>query len=201
MKDKKSHGVQLLIRAVVRDPDGKIISDTGEKPASSFLIQFLEFWKAVFNEGPGVVNATRTTGAEGGIYDKGDLPREQFEVNSLINDSTHGVVVGTGDTAATNEDYALEAQITEGIGVGNLTHGTVVFGLATVVGANVDLEVKRAFTNQTGVTITVKEAGIYTRYSVSGPLYHCIIRDVLSPAIDVPDGCSLTICYTIRTTV
>lgn len=196
MKDKK-HGVQLLIRVVVKDPDGKVISDTKQKPAKSYVIQFLEFIHAQ-GVGEGNIPATDTSGAEQIIYAAPVACGIMLMIDAAVNVSTHGIVIGTGDTAVTNEDYTLETQLTEGIGAGNITHGVVVIGTAEVVGANVDLEIKRSFTNNTGSTITVKEAGVYV---FNDPRVHCIIRDVLSPAKDVPDNCSITVYYTIRTTV
>jgi len=196
MKEKKSHGVQLLIRAVVRDPDGKVISDTGRKPARSFVIQFLEALYGLFDALN--LDATATDGTEDRIIAVGANLNATLMIDAAINDDVHGIVIGTGDTAETNTDFALETQLTEGVGAGNITHGAQVVGTAGVVGANVDLELKRAFTNNTGSLIEVKEAGIYTLYS---SWVHCIIRDVLAESVDIPDRCSLTIIYTMRTTV
>jgi len=204
MKEKKANGVQLLLRAVVKDPDGKILSDTGQKPAKSFLIQFLEFFRCLFD---GINEAaTDVFGAEEYIYNQGGSYQADkvFLANAPINDSDAGIVVGIGDTAETNTDHKLETQLTEGIGAGNITHGEVVIETTAVVGANVDLEAKRSFPNNTGETITVKEAGIYSRIirPTAPNKFHCIIRDVLdAPGIDVPDMCSLTVYYTFRTTV
>lgn len=200
---KKPHGVQLLIRAVVRDPNGKVLSDTGQKPSKSFLIQFLEFFRYLFDGLTGV--ATDVFEVEETIYNTGGSYQADttFLINTGINDSDAGIVVGTGDTAETSTDHKLETQLTEGVGAGNITHGAVVVETTEVVGTNVDLETKRSFPNNTGASITIKEAGVYTRIiRPSAPnKFHCIIRDVLSPAIDVPDKCALTVYYTFRTTV
>lgn len=200
-KEKKTHGVQLLFRAVVTDPDGKVISDTGEKPSKSFVIQFLEFIKFLFDRvALGVGNATDIFGAEVDIY----LP--VFDCNTImridapVNEDAYGVLVGTGETPETNTDIKLETQLTEGLGAGNITHGEVDIGTTAVVGANVDLEILRAFINNTGSTITVKEAGIYVK-EILDPYYHCIIRDVLGTPVDIPDRCGLSVYYTMRTTV
>lgn len=200
-KEKKAHGVQLLIRAVVTDPDGKVVSDTGRKPANSFVIQFLEFIYAMFNSAN--LNATTTTNQEDFIYLTTQEPNAVFRVDAPINNSIYGLVVGTGDTAETNADYKLETQLTHGVGAGNISHGVTTVGTAGVVGANVDLEIKRPFTNLTGSAITVKETGIYTSGLVGGdaPYFHCIIRDVFPGPVNVPDNCSLTVYYTVRTTV
>ncbi len=195
---KKTHGVQLLIRAIVRDPDGKIITDTGKKPSKSFVYAFLAFIGGMFL-GTGDILIKAVTGANGYVYRYNSSAPTQFRVDAPINTSTYGVVVGTGDTAEDNEDHKLETQLTEGVGAGNITHASVVFEATAVVGANVDLVLKRAFSNATGSTITVKEAGIYTNQNDTW--FHCIVRDVLPASIDVPNLCSLTIIYTMRTTV
>lgn len=202
MSEKKPHGVQLLIRAVVKDPDGKIIHDTGQKPSKSFVIQFLEVVYGIFNAlAVGGYEITATDGTEDYVYVHDQNCNQHFIVDAGVNVSTHGIVVGTGDTAETNTDYKLQTQLTEGVGAGNITHGAMTVGAVAVVGANVDLELKRSFTNNTGSTITVKEAGIYIFLNYSTLFYHCIIRDVLVSPIDVPDKCTLTVYYTLRTTV
>ena len=199
-KEKKSNEVQLLIRLVVRDPDGKILSDTGQKPSKSFVIQFLEFIYGLF-DGAAVIDATDVDNAENYIYWGGREADLQLHVLAPINTSIYGIVVGTGDTAETNTDYKLDVQLTEGVGAGNITHGAMVVGTTAVVGANVDLLLNRAFPNNTGSTITVKEAGLYTELEFVPFKYHCIIRDVLGTPIDIPDLCALTVYYTLRTTV
>lgn len=195
-EEKKSHGIQLLLRAVVKDSEGKVLSDTGKKLSKSYLIQFLEF---IYAMGEGVLyNATDVDGAETVFY-WSSACRNFTYVGAPINTSTYGIVIGTGDTAETNEDYQLEVQLTEGVGAGNITHGAVVIEATAVVGANVDLELKRSFTNSTGSAITVKEAGLYS--NMQGLEFFCLIRDVLAASVDVPDSCSVTVYYTLRTTV
>lgn len=199
---KKSHGVQLLIRAVVRDPDGKVISDTGQKPAGSFVIQFLQFIGAMAR---GITtNAKKTNGASDVIFASTSNSLCLFTVYAPINIDTYGIHLGTGDTPEANDDYKLDTQLTEGLGAGNITHGATVVGTAGIVGANVDLEITRAFTNNTGSLITAKEAGVVVRTLINGgtPVRpFLIIRDVLTAPTGIPDKCSLTIYYTIRTTV
>lgn len=203
MKKKKTHGVQLLVRAVVQDPDGKIITDTGRKPARSFVIQLLEWLHFQFKDGTTTETATATDGTEDTIY-YGDgtfgTQGNHGRIDALVNIDDYGIVVGTGDTAETNTDYKLDTQLTEGVGAGNITHGEQVIEAVAEVGANVDLEVKRSFVNNTGSTITIKEAGLYMK-SGRFAAYFCIIRDVLPASVDVPDKCALTVYYTLRTTV
>lgn len=198
LKKSKSHGVQLLVRAVVRDLDGKVISDTGQKPSKSFVIQFLEFIKAAFDAV--TTAATDKTGTERTIYRSTYAPYNSFQLYSAANEYINGIVVGTGDTAVTNTDYRLVNQLEEGATAGKITHGISSFGSPAVVGANVDMNITRSFTNNTGSTITVKEAGIYVKSYYLAWYSFCIIRDVIGPIL-VPDKCSLTVIYTYRTTV
>ncbi|HUW46257.1 MAG TPA: hypothetical protein VMW50_10750 [Dehalococcoidia bacterium] len=199
-KEKKSHGVQLLIRTVVKDPEGKVLSDIGQKPSKSFVIQFLEFLRFLFHGAATSKLATDTDGLERGIYRTTEACSATFFADAGVNESLWGIVVGTGDTAETNTDYKLDTQLGEGAGAGQITHGAMTIGITAVVGANVDLELKRAFTNNTGSAIIVKEAGVYVRCSYA-VVEFCIVRDVLLASINVPDRCSLSVYYTLRTTV
>ena len=200
--EKKGHSIQLLLRLVVQDENGSIISDTGNKPSRSFVIQFLEFIYAAFRGT--TTNATDVSGAETGIYRTAPaahkLWRQQCQINAGANVSLYGQVVGTGDTAATNTDNKLETQLTQGVGAGNISHGAQIVDAVAIVGVNVDMVCKRSFTNNTGSTITIKEVGLYKRTEVDST-YHMLIRDVLAASVDVPDMCSLTVYHTLRTTV
>ena len=194
---KKTHGIQLLLRAVVRDPDGKIVSDTGKNPARSFVTQFLEFIGALFDGLDTDATPLPPPYSDEPIYYTAYNFTQHLTIKGPVGDDDYGPVVGTGDTAAANTDYLLQAQLTHGAGAGNITHGATTVGTAGVAGANVDLEVERTFTNNTGSTIGVKEVGIYAQ-SVNHDF--CIVRDVFPGTVNVPDKFSLTIYYTIRTT-
>ncbi len=73
---------------------------------------------------------------------------------------------------------------------------------ASVVAApNCGFVVERAFVNNSGGEITVRESAIYVR--MKGPIYYgyaCVVRDVFAVAQAVPDGGSISISYTIRVT-
>lgn len=198
-KKKKTHGVQLILRTVVTDPDGKVITDTGEKAANSFVRQFLEFWSCVLANA--YATSKETDGTQDVIWSATWLWNITFLANAGINVDNYGIQVGTGDTAPANTNYKLETPLTEGVGAGNITHNAMTIGTAAVVGANVDLVLKRSFTNGTGDTITVKEAGLVVLTDYGTEPEFLIIRDVLSPTVDVPDKCSITVIYTLRTTV
>jgi hypothetical protein len=204
----RTHSLQLLLRVAVTDPEGNITYDSGTNPAHSFLIQFLEFIYGMFAYVgfPGAsLDATATDGTEDPIYTYGQGCDAHFNLDAPINNDDYGIVVGTDDTAETNTDYALGAQLTEGVGLGNITHNVMNFETTLETGGNVDFVMHRTFTNNTGSSITVKESGIAIRSYLpsASPVnrYHMVAHDVLPAPRTVADKCGLTVWYTWRTTV
>ena len=194
--------LQPYYRILKHDPEGKLVKDSGLIPSHSYVIQFLELIGAIFDS-PGLVEATDVDGAEGYIYRNAGTFANVGRVNAGAGDDTHGIVVGTnaGVTAEDNENYALDTKIEHsGVGAaGKLNYQAVTLIAARVVGPNMDMEVTRAFLNETGNTITVKEIGIICK-EVDFTKYHLLLRDVVSDE-DVLDGYTLTVVYTLRTTV
>jgi len=199
---KRIAEMKVEYRVVVTDPKGRILFDSGRRPSKSFVIQFLEFVRHVL-DGTGFPGgaATDITNSETRIYNGGAYCNKIFRGDATINVSTHGIVVGrnAGSTAESNTNYKLDTQLTEGTGAGQITHGECVIVASAVVGANVEIDTHRAFTNNTGSIISVKEVGFYVRNSEDG-VTHCVIRDVITE-VSLPDKCSLTVYYYWRTTV
>jgi len=69
------------------------------------------------------------------------------------------------------------------------------------------LRIRRDFTNLSGASISVSETGILARYKfwtydlpaeVRKDHDFLIIRDVVSPAVEVPDGYNLRVTYALE---
>lgn len=193
--------IETYYRILKHDPKGRLVKDTGLILSHSYVIQFLELYESIWTKTD--KTATDVDGAESVLMDVSDNLDTKCRYNAGAGDDTHGIVVGTnaGVSAVDNEDYALDTKIVHS---GDGTGGTFNYQAVTLVapavdGANVDFDISRPFLNETGVTITVKEIGIIIK-NTTDTKYHLILRDVVTDE-DVLDGYTLTVVYTLRTTV
>ena len=117
--------------------------------------------------------------------------------------SNVGPVVGSGTTAESFEDYALDTVIAHGNGAGQLAYQASNVPTKTWTAGTRVYQVKhlRYFNNNSGGVVTVREIGL-----VCGRLYlgtwqpTMVSRDVLASAIDVADAGQLKVTYTFEIT-
>ena len=137
---------------------------------------------------------------------------ETFATDAAANDDTYGIMVGTGNTAPTISDYALETKIDDGVGAGELQYGGVTYGLPTSSATESHFTITRDFSNASGGDITVEEIGLYVRAMYawigdyaertdSGTEFPVLmtIRDVTG-GITIPNGETLTVNYRLQAT-
>ena len=114
---------------------------------------------------------------------------------------TLGIVVGT--TGGDNfEAIALANRVVGGNGVGQLSYiQSLIHSPSYNAGTKTFTDtLSRFFNNNSGGVISIAEVGIYglggpkTGPSTSWPIY-MVCRDVISPAVDVPDTAQLRINY------
>lgn len=198
--------IETYYRILKHDEKGKLVKDTGLLKSHSYVIQFLEMMYALYNyEGiTTIVNATDVTGTERQMFQGNAADTQQNRIDAPINNDTYGTVVGTnnGATPESNTDYNLDTKILDStVGeAGKLNYRANTFTAPHELAGNIDFDISRPFINETGSTITVKEIGIIMKQSITGPYYHLILRDVVADE-DVLDGYTLTVVYTLRTTV
>ena len=137
---------------------------------------------------------------------------ETFATDAAANDDTYGIMVGTGNTAPTITDYALETKIDDGVGAGELQYGGVTYGLPTSSATESHFTITRDFSNASGGAITVEEIALYVRAEYAWPgdasdrtkgqtVYPIFltIRDVTG-GIAIPNGETLTVNYRVQAT-
>lgn len=196
-------GFETFVRLILTDKEGKVEKDTGKMPSSSYVIQFLELIYPLLSR-IGSYDATDVTGAESKITKDAAIDYQYIgRVDAAVLVDAYGIVVGTnaGSTPEANENYNLDTKILHSAvgAAGCLNYRAVTFVVPVVDGANVDFDISRPFINETGSTITVKETGIICA-QLSDTKYHLLLRDVVAD-FDVDDTKTLTVVYTLRTTV
>lgn len=121
-----------------------------------------------------------------------------ININGNANDSTKGIVIGTGSTAVTPSDYVLVSQCVQGVGANQFQHGAQSAPIGTGVSGSVtSFQLRREFVNGSGSSIAVREIGIYGEYSGS---FFMDYREVLGSADNVPNGSTYRVDITFSIT-
>ncbi len=114
-----------------------------------------------------------------------------------------GILVGTGSTASTFEDFALETKIIDGTGSGELSYVESEPHVQTWSGGPLtfDIDHARFFNNNSGGTIGVRELGLFGDFQSSSVSNTILVsHDVLGMDVDVLDTGQLKVTYTITLT-
>ena len=190
--------ILAFIETTVRDRHGKVISHH-KKRSRSFVRGFNHMLCAQMRgeSNPDPAIQTKDTG--------GALRWLRNASNCFLADApaaniTHGIRIGTDNTAVDIEDFALIAAIAEGGAGGQMNHGACSCTYVGVAGSQCSFTVQRIMTNNSGGQINVREAAIYNSFrDLSTTRYICSCRDLISE--DVPDTAQITVTYTIRVVV
>ena len=192
--------IRLTKRLAISDADGRTIYDTGEIPSHSFVVAFIRALWGCFtrtNQHSTDINGTwqplirwASTGAIMMLIDGGP------------GDINRGPVVGMGTAALSNFDHRLDIRIAHGTGTNQLLYGsTSLIGPVELAGALL-ITIQRTYVNHSTAPVSVSECGIYCIGNEwPAPRHHCIIRDLVSPAISLPLGHTLLLEYRIQTRV
>ena len=194
--------IEWYVREGINDPNGKITEHVGPKPSESFVKQFMDFLWMMFAN----IHPTQNMIP---VIDTGNVVRNvgycswTFDCIALSGSILSGIVVGTGNTAPTNGDYALGNIIQHDSSpptAGRMQYGTLTFGLPANDASISQFTITRNFANSSGGTIIVNEIGLYVynaRGGASPPNYYYFmtIRDVIVGGIAVPNGQTLTVNY------
>ena len=203
--------LDLFYELEVRDKNGNLISKRTGRSKSLVRNFALMLRGLMAGNIAGVVSGstwnTKVTikATDGTTFDYPHLPSytededapSAMEASALERTDKYGVVVGTGSTAVTRDDYKLESQVVDGFGDGQL-----VYGKTTVEDVNGDppssvFRIIRTFTNEGSTTISIYEIGLIVK---AQDHYVLIARDVLDTAQDVPAGATLTVRYIFKVT-
>jgi len=220
---KLHNNIDIKLTVTVKDKNGKIIKQH-KQHSHSFLMNFMAMLLNTLFNPYGTTNYYYYYKITSGTwYTNGEAATTVaffFNMLDSANDSTYGIVVGTGTATPTPNDYVLGNQIVNGTGSGQLVYGSHTIspqgnttnsgnlssppttGVLTPSGNITSAQVSRTFQNQSGASITVSEVGIISKgVSASNTTTTTlIIHDLLSSAITIPNNAVLTIVYTISVT-
>ena len=108
----------------------------------------------------------------------------------------YGLVVGSGDTPVSLNDYDLDSKIPHGTGSGQLSYGDSSKYDETS-GNTTSHGVQRSFDNNSGADITIREIGLIATINIGGQNINVLLlRDVISDTT-VPNGGRVTVKYWI----
>lgn len=131
-----------------------------------------------------------------------DSPGYGYLAAAAVTD--HGIVVGSGTNAEDFEDYALQTQIAEGTGAGQLNHVQSESHNVSYADTTLKDELVRYFNNNSGGNVDVNEVGVighFSRISGAYPDFEALVcRDKLASTVTVPDTGQLKVTYTIQLT-
>lgn len=182
-----------VLELTVKDKNGKV-TDHRVMRSKSFVRQFLELlWTQSLNVPLGIDYSIKDTG---NVARNISFHGYNFATDAASGDVTYSIIVGTGTTAPTIDDYAIETLIDHGVAAGKLQYSAVTFGAPASDAATSQFTITRDFANGSGGPITVNEIALYVKMWGAGTTYYCMaIRDVISGGIPVPAGQTLTVNY------
>ena len=179
----------------VYDKNGKLV-DKKEGKGDSVLDNWINLMR--------MLRDPESWSYQWGFFDVGGTERHisnfnfsQSSMKAPEEDDSYGIIVGTGTTPVSLEDYNLASKISHGTGSGQLSYGACSpYGISSDTQADVGLQ--RSFDNNSGADITINEIGMVLKvYDGTNTYYTLIMRDVIS-ATTVPNGGRVTIKYWFR---
>jgi hypothetical protein len=86
----------------------------------------------------------------------------------IADEGSYGILLGTGSTDVTLDDYGLLSPLPQGTGSNTLSYGLSTASLIHTPGTSYKVQVGREVTNNSGASLTIREEGIVTRTSPTG---------------------------------
>jgi len=150
----------------------------------------------------GSIRGTTQDETGGAVAGRGQYNPTGMGITNGSPDASFGIVVGTGDTAFSVEQYALASLIAHGNAASQFAYQPMATpSVAYNAGTKVwKASHTRIFNNNSGGSITVKEVGLYALgYLFTGAVDSVSMdeRSVLSPTVPVPNAAQLTVTYEI----
>jgi len=200
MKESKHMaGLNLLINRTITDKNGKIIKEYKTRQCRSFVQNFLKHLSFAFAHAytvdPDPKNIDDTGGTGRACVWSAEAANSHLAVEAPATNSNYGIRIGTGTTPPTVTDHTLETPIAHGAGATQMEHGATSVGDPSEAAGTVSFSITRAFVNNSGGTIVVKEVGLIIE--THNTWYFLLLKDAVSDS--VAHGQTYTVTYTLQT--
>ena len=198
VKSDIPHAPRLLIELEVRDRYGNVIQ-RHKQEGKSFLWNLMGLLWQLF-QGDTSVNLyepSSTTGSAS-CTTTCSVPVQgsYFSVQAPSGTTQYGILIGSSNQSNSTSVCSLYSPLTSGIDYGATSVASQLNVNSTQ--DTISFTITRQFTNNSGSSITVQEVGIAIQ---GNGCYPVLARDVLSSAVTVPNGGTLTVTYTIELTI
>lgn len=130
-----------------------------------------------------------------------DTPGDRACYQALATNDDSGILVGSGTNAESFEDYALQTQIVEGTGAGQLNHVQSEAHSISYAALVLKNELVRYLNNNSGGNVDVNEVALVSHCYYPGSQPKIVIsRDKLASTVTIPDTGQLKVTYTVQLT-
>ncbi|MBA7496745.1 hypothetical protein ES702_07354 [subsurface metagenome] len=177
----------VTLQGEIFDPAGILLKRLPERPANSFVQQFIDIlYPKMAQE---TLEVTETDGTGYAVVAAANV----FRCNAELGDDTWGIVIGDDNTAVAIDDYFLVSPLTT-----NIVHGAHNIAEPVTEGTTRRLDITRIFTNNSGGDLTIEEVGLVIIIGTS--TYRFLIDRSLYSAT-VINGNSISLRYRISVTI
>jgi len=185
MRRNSFSSIEAFLETELRGRDGSV-KFRQEQPIKSFL---LNWTKALYGlsydkANSKVIHLTDVGGTDVIFPALYSNSYPIFCFRSGEGDTRYGIVVGSGTTGVSLEDYKLASEISHGTGTGQLYYYKTDTSYSTDADRSY-LSVHRTFENKSTSNVTVSEVGLKFVIVGSGARYYyfLILRDLLDTAV------------------
>jgi len=194
------YSFKMYCKVVAKDEKGKVIYNK-RFASKSFVANWLQWLYSAFTNST-VQNMITTSGASAGsgVPCPFGGPTCVVTIMAGTGNPNYGIVVGSGTSTPTINDFELGNQIQNGTGANELQYGSMSALTVIISSANnqMILEFQRTFVNGSGASVTVTEVGLIFDLASLGSTsnaYCLILHDLLPNAVIIPNGGSLSVTY------
>jgi len=175
--------LKIELGAEIRDRHGNLVRQVPFRECHSLLKAFIQMLGSQFSQ------IAKTIKDTGGTNRSVPAHATNF-LATATNQTTYGMVIGTGETPVTMTDYKIETQLTT-----NITHETVTFAVENPDSSTWRLAINRGFVNNTGAEVNIKEVALYVFHQTAW--IFCLDRTLYSVAVQTGETVTLTYRITI----